>query len=268
MVRIKLRFVPTDLLTLQKGKCVHEFLGHRCPTEYSQQSMGLFQQASEDRVNLNSPLLFRAIRSLVKKGADPDSAQTLKDAVAMATDLAKNSPKSPYQWPRFGYCIQWVSEMGDERVLNGLLRHADDFLNPTWERGGFFYRRNTDIMDRNGNWTMVDPFTGNAAIGYARLNIPDGQRIMWQKPWKGEEVRGRPFVDSIDLGCGVDFIRGAWDSENGIFVLTMRSWNNDKRSQVPHSGILLHDKAFWFLILSQASLRRLPTPNFSVRCIY
>jgi hypothetical protein len=39
----------------------------------------------------------------------------------------------------------------------------------------------------------MDPFSGNAVIGYARLNVPDGQKVMWEHPG-----RRRIFFAAVD----------------------------------------------------------------------
>jgi hypothetical protein len=110
--------------------------------------------------------------------------------------------------------------------LEGLLSQADKDLNPSWEYVGLFYPRN-DEQDSatEGKWTHMDPFSGNAEIGYARLNVPDGQRIMWERPWTREDLAGRPCIDGVGLGSGVDCLRGAWDEVRKALVLTVRTWD-------------------------------------------
>ena len=80
----------------------------------------------------------------------------------------------------------------------------------------------------------MEPYSGNAAIGYARLNVKGGQRGMWERPWgRGEvgvreevdgEVRGRSWVEGVGLGDGVDFLRGGWCGD-GAMVVTLRTWD-------------------------------------------
>ena len=60
-----------------------------------------------------------------------------------------------------------------------------------------------------GNSAFMDPFTGNAAIGYARLDIREGQKRMWDKPWMKEQVEEMPWVDGMGFGEGVGVLRGA-----------------------------------------------------------
>ncbi|PPJ60494.1 hypothetical protein CBER1_03221 [Cercospora berteroae] len=111
----------------------------------------------------------------------------------------------------------------------GLLRHADKSLNPTWDKGGLFYPRNETSTDEYGNWKLVELYTGNAAIAYARLNVTDGQKKMWEKPWSTEHFSAFPYIDGITFASGVDFLRCTWDTDKEAFVLTMRTWDGSRK---------------------------------------
>jgi hypothetical protein len=89
-----------------------------------------------------------------------------------------------------------------------LLRHADEFFHPSCDHGGPYYQRNDDIVDHNGNWVYVDPYTGNAGIGYARLNVQAGQKKMFDHPWTQDYVNSTPWVDGFGLDEDVDCLRG------------------------------------------------------------
>jgi hypothetical protein len=177
-------------------------------------------------VNSNSTAVGSAFRTLVKEGADPDAPATLHSA----REIAGPPAKSTFSYPDFGYVVQWVSEVGSAATLDGLLRHADVFLSPTWERGGLFYPRYDEPEDAAGNWTRMDSYTGNAAIGYARLNVADGQRKMWEAPWTREHFARTPYVDGVDLSSGVDFFRGAWDADVGAMIVTLRTWDGSSKT--------------------------------------
>ncbi len=155
---------------------------------------------------------------------DPDAPETLSRACGI---VSKETPKPdlPYGKPTFGYVAEWLSEVGKPGDLDALLRHADTYLNPTWANGGLYYPRCDTAANSDGNWRHMDPFTGNAAIGYARLNVPDGQKIMWEHPWTSQEVSARPWIDNVDLDCGVDSLRGSWDAERQMMVATWRTWD-------------------------------------------
>jgi hypothetical protein len=82
----------------------------------------------------------------------------------------------------FGWVTVWAAEMGDSATLNGLLHHADRFMNPTWRDGGLYYPRNDQPDDAFGNRTLMEPHTGNVLLGYARLNVPDGLWRLFNEP--------------------------------------------------------------------------------------
>ncbi len=229
---------------------------------YPKQSLGYISRASDDRVNLNPPDVAQAIRSLVaSEGLDPNAPSTLAKAKELAPRMKSPGNALPYKEPIFGYVVQWISEMGDKSTLDGILTHADKFLAPTWERGGLYYPRSTKLSDEDGNWTMCDPFTGNGAIGYARLNVPGGQRKMWEKAWTPADVAEAPFVDGIDLSSGVDFSRGVWMPERGALVITMRRWNE---ATIRYAPFYLDIVDIDCLSRLQLLCRNLPTGTYGV----
>ena len=83
----------------------------------------------------------------------------------------------------FGWAATWASEMGDTTTVDGLLAHADRFMNPTWRDGGLYYPRNDTRCDESGNRTEIEPLAGNVLLGYARLNVRDGLWKFYNKPW-------------------------------------------------------------------------------------
>ncbi|KAJ6452522.1 hypothetical protein C8R47DRAFT_1083724 [Mycena vitilis] len=88
----------------------------------------------DGRINVNSNTMGHTIRALVKQdGADPHAPETIRKA----REIAGPAKKSDISRPDFGFVAQWVSEVGDAATLEGLLSHADTFLNPTWENGGW-----------------------------------------------------------------------------------------------------------------------------------
>ncbi|POS74368.1 hypothetical protein DHEL01_v207233 [Diaporthe helianthi] len=201
----------------------------------------------DGRVNLNNILVTSEIRAALKKDEDSKgldersltvSAETFAQA---ASKVQKGLDGDQLQTPMgqsndsttFGFTVQWVSEVApppaeaERDVVSGLLKHADAYLNPTWENGGLFYpRRDGRLQDEEGNWTAMDVYTGNAAIGYGRLNVRDGQKKMWEDPWtKDGHHATYPYVEGVDLSSRVDFLRGEWNEEVGAFVLTMRTWD-------------------------------------------
>lgn len=185
-----------------------------------------FLHRINDRINLHSPVVTNAIKDIVaKEGGDPDSPSIIARAQKLTAGMKLT--KKPYLSPTFGYVAQWFSEIAGSPDLDALLRHADAYLNPTWSNGGFYYSRTNNAWDERGNYTYVDSYTGNAAIGYARLNVKNGQKKMWDHPWTKSELDGRPWIDGLSLGQGVDCLRGIWVEEEKALVATFRTWNGE-----------------------------------------
>ena len=76
----------------------------------------------------------------------------------------------------------------------------------------------------------MEPHSGNSGIGYARLNVDDGQKKMWEKPWTRELLKSRPYVDGMTFTDGVDFLRGAWDESACAMIVTLKSWSGEDRN--------------------------------------
>ncbi|GIJ81525.1 hypothetical protein Asppvi_000024 [Aspergillus pseudoviridinutans] len=195
---------------------------------FQNQATGFLSRVEGNRVNVNPGPLAFAIRELVEKdGVDPDSSSTIQTA----QELVEKNPdprEPPFSRPLFGYVLKWVSEVGDKATLDGLLNHVDRYFQPTWEDGGLYYPVKPQEPD-SLNWTEVEPLTGNSAVGYARLNVFDGQRKMWTDPWTPKHVSSAPFVKGINLGIGRDFLRGCWNETLNARVVTMRSWDGTRK---------------------------------------
>ncbi|KAI9729547.1 MAG: hypothetical protein M1834_006743 [Cirrosporium novae-zelandiae] len=193
---------------------------------YESQALGFLTTISNNNETiLNSPVVASHLKKLIdNENADPSSPSTL----AHARDLSRSDPKTKsrfYKKPILGYVVQWLSEVGKQQELDSLLHHADTHQHPSWENGGLYYPRN-DGGDEIDMWTHMDPFSGNAGIGYARLNVKDGQKVMWEHPRTREELAGEPWIDGSEgLGSGVDFLRGVWDQGRRAMVLSMRTWD-------------------------------------------
>ncbi|KAL7928422.1 hypothetical protein V8C35DRAFT_332989 [Trichoderma chlorosporum] len=178
-----------------------------------------------DRVNINPDKVARAIKKLTAKNPDIDAAEILAKARALA---AKESPTYPsFMHPVFGWVIEWAAEVGPREDLNGLLKHADQFLGPKWLDGGLYYPRHDVQYDEHDNHVYVEPLTGNAGIAYARLTVKRGQATMWEKPWTKEHVRTMPWIDGVGLNSGVDTLSGSWDEEKGAMFASFRTWHGE-----------------------------------------
>lgn len=199
---------------------------------YEAAALGHITNIDGQGIRFHPPPLGNMIQKLVKEeAAPPNSKETLNRAKKMVKQQAEaNTARKPaLDAPEFGYMVHWLSELGKTSELDALLRYADERLHPTWENGGLFYPRHDELMNEDLEWTLMDPFTGNAAIGYARLNVADGQKKMYETPWTFEDLASRPWIDGVDLASGVDFLRGTWDYERSCLILTMRTWDGRKR---------------------------------------
>lgn len=125
----------------------------------------------------------------------------------MLPDSAKVQP--PGGLGELGWLAGWASEMGDQEVLSGLLAHADKYMNPRWENGGLYYPRQDETYDQAGRLIAMPPITSNAMLPYARLNVADGLRTLYERPWTQHE-RSLPALTG--LSDGVD-VRRAWYDE-------------------------------------------------------
>lgn len=189
---------------------------------YDQQNLG-FLTNFDGKTRLHATKVAFTFRKVVsEEGADPNDPKTLQQAQKLSDDLP--GPRIPFETLNWLSFTMMLSELGKHKELNDLLEYADTFLNPTWENGGLYYPRNDTLMDENYNLIHVEPHSGNSGIGYARLNVENGQRKMWQQPWTRELLGGRPWVDDVSLGDDVDFLRGIWDDAEKAMILTLRRW--------------------------------------------
>ena len=205
---------------------------------YPSQALGALTKRKDGRVNVERPEVAMILRQMAASGnGDPDDAET-RDAAIKEANNKKGGFRMPYTKPIFGLAAGWVSEVAPPATLDGMLKHADAYLNPLWNKGGLYYPRQDEAEDAEGNWLFTDPVTGNAAIGYARLNVPDGQKIMWNDAWTPEHVQCSVALENVSFSEGVDFLRCRWvkEAENGFsgLVLTMRTWDGKTSNIHPH----------------------------------
>ncbi|KAF3764303.1 hypothetical protein M406DRAFT_339936 [Cryphonectria parasitica EP155] len=222
LVRGYLTRHPDGRVGLNNSSVAKEIRAHHTPKdggEEAEASAGL----------TNTPQTLAEASGKTQKGPSEHKIQTPMGILAEATD--------------FGFTMQWVSELApfpsssnETDIVAGLLKHADTYMNPSWENGGLFYpRKDGAVQDEDGNWVGVDPYTGNAAIAYGRLNVRDGQKKMWEEPWAKDGHHAHyPVVEGVDLSAGVDFLRGRWDEEVGALAVTMRTWDGTKTEVALH----------------------------------
>lgn len=122
----------------------------------------------------------------------------------------------------FGFMAMWASEMGDTRLLNRFLKYADRHLGPVWEKGGYFYPRNDEAFDKDGNIITVSPCCGNALLPYARLNVPNGLWTLYNEPWSKDHFK-EPLL--TEVSTNVDVLRAKYlpDVQKLVFTLSKRA---------------------------------------------
>jgi hypothetical protein len=200
---------------------------------YERQAHG-FLTTIDGETKIHPIVVGNAYRTIANDQKDSDKSP--REILSQALEVAKtasaeliaarshDNPSSLFTRPTIGCVAQWLSELGKPE-LEGLVKFADTNLNPTWDHGGLFYPRNDAPMDEALNWTHMDPFSGNASFGYAKLNVENGTKAWWERPWTKHDVRGRPSIQGVTLADGVDFLRGIWDEEKNLVVVTMRTWD-------------------------------------------
>ena len=120
----------------------------------------------------------------------------------------------------FGWAAVFASEVGDEATLRGLLAYADRFLRPVRTDRSYYYGRHDEAFDAQGRLAAMDPHTGNALLAYARLNVPDGLRKLYDGPWTDAH-----FAEPALIAMNPDLdIRRAWfDVRHNALALTLAS---------------------------------------------
>jgi hypothetical protein len=127
----------------------------------------------------------------------------------------------------FGWAAACASEVGDADTLQRLFAYADRFLNPIWQDGAYFYQRRDGWFDEHDRLAAMDPHTGNALLAYARLNVSDGLRKLYDKPWDESHFREPALVDMPD---DLD-VRGArYDVDGASLLLDLRAGGTCARS--------------------------------------
>ena len=124
--------------------------------------------------------------------------------------------------PRSAMDMSWAaccaSEMGDTETLTNLLAYADRFMNPVWEDGAYFYKRRDENFDKDGYFIGMDPASGNAMFNYARLNVKDGLKKLFEGGWDKQHF-DEPAL--LDVPGDVDVRRAFFDSQRNALAVTL-----------------------------------------------
>ncbi|VUC31003.1 unnamed protein product [Clonostachys rosea] len=185
---------------------------------YEKQAAG-YITVQNDQVRLQTHEVAVQMRRLMEEeNADLSDPAVLAKARALVT-----GPPSDVGTV-MAFVLMWLSELGKQKELNGLLEYIDSHHDAIWEKGGLFYGRSDESVDISGNVAKITPLAGNACIAYSRLNVPNGQKLMWDNPWTSKLLASRPSIHGFDLSEGVDCLRSIWDAETKSLVLTVKAW--------------------------------------------
>lgn len=197
---------------------------------YEKQNLGFLTNIN-GKTEVHATRVAAAFRKLVfEDECDPQDPSTLEKARELSPNFVNT--KIPFETLIWLAYTMMLSELGKSKELDDLLDYADSKLDPTWENGGLYYPRNDGIMDEDYNLIHMEPHSGNSGIGYARLNVSNGQRKMWEQPWTHKLLANRPWVDGAGFADDVDFLRGTWDEEKHAMIVTTRKWIGAEASQV------------------------------------
>lgn len=105
-----------------------------------------------------------------------------------------------------------------------MLHYADTYWAPRWRDGALSYPRQ-DQFKRTGDapdvWRRVQPLTGNALIGLARLDHKDGLYTLFNSPFESAH-QSEPFITRIDPAA-VDVTRAVYDKDKRALIVSLRS---------------------------------------------
>ena len=143
-------------------------------------------------------------------------------SVTLTPPAANGGVVLDYDVGDFGFVAIWASEMGDARTLSALTKHADRFMNPTWANGGFYYPRQDQTRNADGDLIRVEPITGNALLAYAALNVPDGMWGIFNRLWTEDHFK-EPLI--TEISDTVDVLQAVYDDDDATlrFVLSPRA---------------------------------------------
>jgi hypothetical protein len=117
-----------------------------------------------------------------------------------------------------GWTACAASEVGDTETVAGMLAYADRFLNAAWQDGGYYYKRRDANFDADGYFIGMDAAAGNALLHYARLNVKDGLKKLYEGPLTDAHF-AQPAL--VDLPEDLDVRRAIFDPERNALALTL-----------------------------------------------
>ena len=124
----------------------------------------------------------------------------------------------------FGWFALSASEVGDTKTVEAMLDYADEHFNPAWRDGAYYYPHTPDYRtnferDEDGYIANVSPVTGNALLGFTRLNPQDGLWTLYNRRWE-EAHFAEPFVSDVDH-AKVSVSQAVYDRSKDALIVTL-----------------------------------------------
>ncbi|KAF4960421.1 hypothetical protein FSARC_10481 [Fusarium sarcochroum] len=132
----------------------------------------------------------------------------------------------------FGWMAALASEVGDVETLSGLLAYAQKQLSPRYQNGGLTYPRRDELFDKSGNYAMNTPIQSNSLLPLARLNVTNGFRRLYQKPWgpKNPHHYSEPALTDVDFD--IDVYRAVYIPEKRTLLFDVATFEQDAKGRV------------------------------------
>ncbi len=97
-----------------------------------------------------------------------------------------------------GYWLPYAAEMGDGETVERLLAFAEEYLDPVWSDGQYFYSNNNGtVIDGTGVVSLDSTQQGTAVIPLGRLNVEDGLLRLHSSPWTPQQL-AEPHIADVD----------------------------------------------------------------------
>lgn len=122
-----------------------------------------------------------------------------------------------------GFFTLFAAELGDERTRDRMLAYADRYWAPRWTAGALSYPRQDAFKfpgDGPDVWRRVQPLTGNALIGLARMDGKDGLYALFNSPFETAHF-AEPFVSGIAYPA-VAVTRAVYDPAKRVLAVTLQ----------------------------------------------
>ncbi|KAM0467644.1 hypothetical protein ACHAP7_011717 [Fusarium lateritium] len=170
--------------------------------------------------------------------------------LSVKVDLVQDRPQNTtllLQGAEFGWFASLAAEMGDTDTLKGLLNYADSKFCPRYQNGGLLYPRNDNMFDKHGQYTMSSPMQSNSLFPLARLNVANGFKRLYEKPWgpKNDKHYGDPALTTVDFP--LDVYRAVYDSEERVLRFDVAAFEAEAIGEICLSRVF--GRGDWVLSL-------------------